>query len=41
MLSVKDDGHGSRAMTIGKPFVHPATVDLRGKVYEYVTSKIV
>ena len=38
MLSVKHDGNGSRAMTIGKPFVHPATVDLRGKVYEYVTS---
>ncbi|KAI3517927.1 hypothetical protein L1887_06172 [Cichorium endivia] len=34
MLSIKNDGCGSRAMTIGKPFVHPATVDLRGKVYE-------
>ncbi|KAF5767081.1 putative diphosphate--fructose-6-phosphate 1-phosphotransferase [Helianthus annuus] len=31
MLSIKHDG---RAMTIGKPLVHPATVDLRGKVYE-------
>ncbi|PWA34088.1 Phosphofructokinase domain-containing protein [Artemisia annua] len=34
MLSVKHGGHGSGAMKIGKPFVHPATVDLRGKVYE-------
>ncbi|GJV58967.1 pyrophosphate--fructose 6-phosphate 1-phosphotransferase subunit alpha [Tanacetum coccineum] len=33
MMSVKHDGHGYRAMTVGKPFVHPATVvDLRGKV---------
>ncbi|KAI3745570.1 hypothetical protein L6452_07970 [Arctium lappa] len=34
MLSVKHDGGGYRAMTIGKPLVHPATVDLRGKAYE-------
>ncbi|KAL4579154.1 hypothetical protein LXL04_015291 [Taraxacum kok-saghyz] len=33
MLSIKNDGCGSRAMTIGKPLLHPATVDLRGKVY--------
>ncbi|GJR63599.1 pyrophosphate--fructose 6-phosphate 1-phosphotransferase subunit alpha [Tanacetum coccineum] len=40
MMSVKHDGHGYRAMTVGKPFFHPATVvDLRGKVYEYVTSQ--
>ncbi|GKB15239.1 gypsy type transposase, partial [Tanacetum coccineum] len=25
MMSVKHNGHGSRAMTVGKPFVHPAT----------------
>ncbi|KAI3797091.1 hypothetical protein L1987_39782 [Smallanthus sonchifolius] len=33
MMSIKHDG---RAMTVEKPLVHPATVDLRGKVYEYV-----
>ncbi|KAK9073651.1 hypothetical protein SSX86_006245 [Deinandra increscens subsp. villosa] len=33
MLSIKHDG---RAMTVGKPLIHPATVDLRGKVYELV-----
>ncbi|XP_071696446.1 pyrophosphate--fructose 6-phosphate 1-phosphotransferase subunit alpha-like [Rutidosis leptorrhynchoides] len=33
MLSIKHGGHGGRAMTIGKPLLHPATVDLRGKVY--------
>ncbi|GJU15263.1 protein transport protein Sec23 [Tanacetum coccineum] len=31
MLCVKHDGRCSRAMIIGKPFVHPATMDLRGK----------
>lgn len=35
MMSIKNDGCGSRAITIGKPLIHPATVDLRGKVYEY------
>ncbi|KAJ0587967.1 putative diphosphate--fructose-6-phosphate 1-phosphotransferase [Helianthus annuus] len=38
MMTVKHygrgSGSGSGATTLGKPFVHPATVDLRGKVYE-------
>ncbi|MFS7930956.1 putative diphosphate--fructose-6-phosphate 1-phosphotransferase [Helianthus anomalus] len=36
IMSVKHYGRGSGsgATTLGKPFVHPATVDLRGKVYE-------
>ncbi|XP_071732128.1 pyrophosphate--fructose 6-phosphate 1-phosphotransferase subunit alpha-like [Rutidosis leptorrhynchoides] len=34
MMTVKHYGRGSGAATIGKPVVHPATVDLRGKVYE-------
>ncbi|KAJ0558840.1 putative diphosphate--fructose-6-phosphate 1-phosphotransferase [Helianthus annuus] len=36
MMTVKHYGRGSGsgATTLGKPFVHPATVDLRGKVYE-------
>ncbi|CAI9270278.1 unnamed protein product [Lactuca saligna] len=33
MLTIKNDVGGSRAMTIGKPLLHPAIVDLRGKVY--------
>ncbi|CAH1435228.1 unnamed protein product [Lactuca virosa] len=33
MFTVKNDVGGSRAMTIGKPLLHPAIVDLRGKVY--------
>lgn len=37
-MTVKHFGRGSGAgaTTIGKPVVHPAAVDLRGKVYEYV-----
>nr|XP_043618150.1 pyrophosphate--fructose 6-phosphate 1-phosphotransferase subunit alpha [Erigeron canadensis] len=36
MMTVKHYGRGSGsgATTLGKPVVHPATVDLRGKVYE-------
>ncbi|KAK1416548.1 hypothetical protein QVD17_32339 [Tagetes erecta] len=34
MMAVKDYGRASGSMTIGKPVVHSATVDLRGKVYE-------
>ncbi|KAM0049217.1 putative 14-3-3 domain, Phosphofructokinase superfamily, 14-3-3 domain superfamily [Helianthus debilis subsp. tardiflorus] len=36
MMTVKHYGRGSGsgATTLGKPFVHLATVDLRGKVYE-------
>ncbi|XP_024990236.1 pyrophosphate--fructose 6-phosphate 1-phosphotransferase subunit alpha-like [Cynara cardunculus var. scolymus] len=34
MMAVKDHGRASGAMMIGKPAVHPATVDVRGKVYE-------
>ncbi|KAF5768066.1 hypothetical protein HanXRQr2_Chr14g0632041 [Helianthus annuus] len=36
MMTVKHYGRGSGsgATTLGKPFVHPAIVDLRGKVYE-------
>ncbi|MFS7893715.1 hypothetical protein Hanom_Chr00s001051g01673221 [Helianthus anomalus] len=38
MMTVKNYGRGSGsgATTLGKPFVHPATVGLRGKVYELV-----
>ncbi|KVI05207.1 Phosphofructokinase domain-containing protein [Cynara cardunculus var. scolymus] len=32
MMAVKDHGRASGAMMIGKPAVHPATVDVRGKV---------
>ncbi|KAF5794412.1 putative diphosphate--fructose-6-phosphate 1-phosphotransferase [Helianthus annuus] len=34
MMAVKEYGRASGSMTIGKPVVHPATVDLRGRVYE-------
>lgn len=36
-MAVKDYGSASGSITIGRPVVHPAIVDLRGKVYEYVT----
>lgn len=36
MMTVKRYGHGNGASSIGKPAVHPATVDLKGKSYEYV-----
>lgn len=34
MMAVKDYGRASGSITIGKPVVHAAIVDLRGKVYE-------
>ncbi|KAI3517052.1 hypothetical protein L1887_16259 [Cichorium endivia] len=34
MMAVKDSGRASGSTTIGRPIVHGATVDLRGKVYE-------
>ncbi|KAM7517402.1 hypothetical protein LguiA_006985 [Lonicera macranthoides] len=34
MMTVKRYGHGNGASSIGKPAVHPATVDLKGKSYE-------
>ncbi|KAK4428257.1 Pyrophosphate--fructose 6-phosphate 1-phosphotransferase subunit alpha [Sesamum alatum] len=34
MLTVKRYGHGNGALTIGKPALHPATVDLKGRAYE-------
>ncbi|XP_076889872.1 pyrophosphate--fructose 6-phosphate 1-phosphotransferase subunit alpha-like [Bidens hawaiensis] len=34
MMAVKEYGRASGSVTIGKPVVHSATVDLRGKVYE-------
>ncbi|RRT84743.1 hypothetical protein B296_00009274 [Ensete ventricosum] len=36
MMTVKRWSHGPGAMPIGKPAIHPATVDLKGKAYEYV-----
>lgn len=37
MLTVKRYGRGPGAAYLGKPALHPATVDLKGKSYEYVT----
>ncbi|CAI9296298.1 unnamed protein product [Lactuca saligna] len=34
MMAVKDYGSASGSITIGRPVVHPAIVDLRGRVYE-------
>ncbi|PSS31147.1 Pyrophosphate--fructose 6-phosphate 1-phosphotransferase subunit alpha like [Actinidia chinensis var. chinensis] len=34
MMTVKRYGHGPGASSIGKPALHPATVDLKGKAYE-------
>ncbi|URE15841.1 pyrophosphate--fructose 6-phosphate 1-phosphotransferase [Musa troglodytarum] len=34
MMTVKRWSHGPGAMPIGKPAIHPATVDLKGKAYE-------
>ncbi|KAG1359022.1 Pyrophosphate--fructose 6-phosphate 1-phosphotransferase subunit alpha [Cocos nucifera] len=34
MMTVKRWSHGPAAFLVGKPAVHPATVDLRGKAYE-------
>lgn len=35
-MSVKRYGRGPGKASLGKPAVHPATVDLKGKSYEYV-----
>ncbi|KAL0366526.1 UNVERIFIED_CONTAM: Pyrophosphate--fructose 6-phosphate 1-phosphotransferase subunit alpha [Sesamum radiatum] len=34
MMTVKRYGRGQGASTLGKPALHPATVDLKGKAYE-------
>jgi pyrophosphate--fructose-6-phosphate 1-phosphotransferase len=34
MMAVKQWSHGPGAKSIGKPMIHPATVDLKGKAYE-------
>ncbi|XP_031129408.1 pyrophosphate--fructose 6-phosphate 1-phosphotransferase subunit alpha [Ipomoea triloba] len=34
MMTVRRYGHGPAADSFGKPALHPATVDLRGKAYE-------
>ena len=39
-MTVKRYGHGPGASSIGKPALHPATVDLKGKAYEYVSVMI-
>lgn len=36
MMTVKRYGSGPGGALSGKPAVHPATVDLKGKSYEYV-----
>lgn len=36
MLTVKHYGRGQGASNLGKPALHPASVDLSGKGYEYV-----
>lgn len=35
-MTVKRWGHNPRASSFGKPAIHPASVDLKGKAYEYV-----
>ncbi|KAK6939136.1 Phosphofructokinase domain [Dillenia turbinata] len=37
MMTVKRWAHGPGATSIGKPAIHPATVDLNGKAYELLT----
>ncbi|RWW83944.1 hypothetical protein BHE74_00007500 [Ensete ventricosum] len=37
MMTVKRYTRGPGAVPVGKPAIHPATVDLKGKVYEYVS----
>ncbi|KAK9112370.1 hypothetical protein Scep_019889 [Stephania cephalantha] len=34
MMTVKRFSHGPGASSIGKPAIHPATIDLKGKAYE-------
>lgn len=36
-MTVKRYSRGPGAVPVGKPAIHPATVDLKGKVYEYVS----
>jgi hypothetical protein len=36
MLTVKKYTRGPGGIPVGKPAIHPATVDLRGKAYESV-----
>lgn len=35
-MTVKRYGSGPEALFMGKPALHPAAVDLKGKAYEYV-----
>lgn len=37
MMTVWRHSRGLGASSIGKPAVHPATIDLKGKTYEYVS----
>lgn len=37
-MTVKLYGRGNGASSLGKPALHPATVDLKGKAYEYAIS---
>ncbi|XP_073003347.1 pyrophosphate--fructose 6-phosphate 1-phosphotransferase subunit alpha-like [Typha latifolia] len=39
MMSVKRYSRGPGAIPIGKPAIHPATVDLKGKAYELLREK--
>ncbi|XP_058111602.1 pyrophosphate--fructose 6-phosphate 1-phosphotransferase subunit alpha-like [Magnolia sinica] len=40
MMTVKRWSQGPKAISIGKPAVHPATIDLKGKAYEYVPKSL-
>ncbi|KAK9135588.1 hypothetical protein Syun_014918 [Stephania yunnanensis] len=35
MMTVKRFSHGPGASSIGKPAIHPATIDLKGKAYDF------
>lgn len=37
MMTVRRYSRGPGATPIGKPALHPATIDLKGKAYEYVS----
>ena len=37
MMTVKRYSRGPGATPIGKPALHPVTIDLKGKAYEYVS----
>lgn len=39
-MTVRRYSHGPGASSIGKPAVHPATIDLKGKAYGYVSFAI-